>query len=72
MILIVALVTACMNENRCSAAVSVSFVNLMAQKQKDSYKIKAIEEAETQSKEAAVLLIRFCMCHVARSQHGTA
>ena len=64
--------TACTNESRCSAAVSVSFVNLMAQKRKDSCKVKAIEEAETQSIEAAVLPIRCCMCHVARSQHGTA
>ena len=36
------------------------------------YKAKAIHEAESRSKESAVLLHRCCMRHAARSQHDTA
>ena len=34
--------------------------------------LKAIEEAESQSKEAAALLRGRCVHHAARNQHGTA
>ena len=36
------------------------------------FKVKAIKEAESRSKESAVLPRRHCVHHAVRSQHGTA
>ena len=68
-VVLVALAIAYVNEYRSSVAASIIalFINPMALKQQVFlYKVKGIEKAESQSKEAAVLLLAPCSQESAR------